>query len=112
MEDKIKSFWANKSKEEAEKAFDIAMTVLMVVEFAVVVSIFFFLKAHVSFLWADTWLIVAYALSLKGRVDLESLSIKDTIMERIGHGKEDNKEDNKEDKDTQDSSSEQGIEAT
>lgn len=107
MEDKIKSFWANKSREEAKKAFDIAMTILMVVEFAVVVSIFFFLKVHVSLLWADTWLIVAYALSLKGRVDLESISIKDTIMERIGHGKEDNKED----KDTQDSSSEQGIEA-
>ena len=107
MEDKIKSFWANKSREEAEKAFDIAMTVLMVVEFAVVVSIFFFLMTHVSLLWADTWIIVAYALSLKGRVDLKSISIKDTIMERIGHGKEDSKED----KDTQDSSSEQGIEA-
>ena len=108
----MKSFWANKSREEAEKAFDIAMTVLMVAEFAVVVSIFFFLMAHVSLFWAYTWLIVVYALSLKGRVDLKSLSIKDTIMERIGHGKEDNKEDNKEDKDTQDSSSEQGIEAT
>ena len=107
MEDKIKSFWANKSREEAEKAFDIAMTILMVVEFAVVVSIFFFLKAHVSFLWADAWLIVAYALSLKGRVDLKSISIKDTVMERIGHGKEDSKED----KDEQDSSSKKDIEA-
>ena len=93
MEDKIKSFWANKSKEEAEKAFDIAMTILMAVEFAVVISIFFFLKAHVSLLWADTWIIAVYALSLKGRVDLKSLSIKDSIMERIGHGKEDSKED-------------------
>ena len=111
MEDKIKSFWANKSKEEAEKAFDIAMTVLMAAESVVVISIFFFLRMHVSLLLADTWLIVAYALSLKGRVDLKSLSIKDTIMERIGHGKEDNKED-KEDKDKQDSNSEQGIEAT
>ena len=108
MEDKLKLFWANKSKEEAEKAFDIAMTVLMVAEFIVVVSIFFFLRMHVSLLWADTWLIVVYAFSLKGRVDLESLSIKDDIMERIGHGKKDNKED----KDTQDSSSEQGTEAT
>ena len=108
MEDKLKSFWTNKSKEEAEKAFDIAMTVLMVVEFVVVISIFFFLRMHVSFLWADTWLIVVYAFSLKGRVDLESLSIKDDIMERIGHGKKDNKED----KDKQDSISEQGIEST
>ena len=110
MEDKLKLFWANKSKEEAEKAFDIAMTVLMVAEFIVVVSIFFFLRMHVSLLLADTWLIVAYALSLKGRVDLTSLSIKDTVMERIGHGKEDNKED-KEDKDKQDSSSKKDIEA-
>ena len=108
MEDKLKLFWANKSKEEAEKAFDIAMTVLMVAEFIVVVSIFFFLRMHVSLLWADTWLIVVYAFSLKGRVDLESLSIKDDIMERIGHGKEDNKED----KDKQDSINEQGIEST
>lgn len=51
MEDKIKSFWANKSREEVEKAL--------------------------------------------------SLSIKDSIMERIGYGKEDSKED----KDEQDSSS-------
>lgn len=108
MEDTLKSFWANKSREEAEKAFDIAMTVLMVVEFVVVVSIFFFLRMHVSLLWADTWLIAVYALSLKGRVDLKSLSIKDSIMERIGHGKKDNKED----KDKQDSISEQGIEST
>ena len=108
MEDTLKSFWANKSREEAEKAFDIAMTVLMVAEFIVVVSIFFFLRMHVSLLWADTWLIVVYAFSLKGRVDLESLSIKDDIMERIGHGKKDNKED----KDKQDSISEQGIEST
>ena len=108
MEDTLKSFWANKSREEAEKSFDIAMTILMVVEFAVVVSIFFFLRMHVSLLWADTWLIVVYAFSLKGRVDLESLSIKDDIMERIGHGKKDNKED----KDKQDSISEQGIEST
>ena len=108
MEDTLKSFWANKSKEEAEKAFDIAMTVLMVVEFIVVVSIFFFLRMHVSLLWADTWLIVVYAFSLKGRVDLKSLSIKDDIMERIGHGKEDNKED----KNKQDPSGEQGIEST
>ena len=108
MEDKLKLFWANKSKEEAEKAFDIAMTVLMVAEFIVVVSIFFFLRMHVSLLWADTWLIVVYAFSLKGRVDLESLSIKDDIMERIGHGKKDNKED----KDKQDSISEQSIEPT
>ena len=107
MEDKIKSFWANKSREEAEKAFDIAMTVLMAAESVVVISIFFFLRMHVSFLWADTWLIVAYALSLKGRVDLTSLSIKDTVMERIGHGKEDSKED----KDEQDSSSKKDIEA-
>lgn len=107
MEDKIKSFWANKSREEAEKAFDIAMAVLMAVEFAVVIGIFFFLRVHVSLLWADIWLIAAYALSLKGRVDLKSLSIKDIIMERIGYGKEDNKED----KDTQDSSSKQDIEA-
>ena len=111
MEDKIKSFWANKSRKEVEKAFDIAMTVLMVAEFAVVVSIFFFLMAHVSLFWAYTWLIVVYALSLKGRVDLKSLSIKDSIMERIGHGKEDNKED-KEDKDEQDSGSKQNIEET
>ena len=110
MEDKIKSFWANKSREEAEKAFDIAMTVLMAAESVVVISIFFFLRMHVSLLLADTWLIVAYALSLKGRVDLTSLSIKDTVMERIGHGKEDNKED-KEDKDEQDSSSKKDIEA-
>ena len=108
MEDKIKSFWANKSREEAEKAFGIAMTVLMAIEFAVVIGIFFFLRMHVSLLWADTWLIAAYALSLKGRVDLKSLSIKDIIMERIGHGKKDNKED----KDKQDSISEQGIEST
>lgn len=108
MEDTLKSFWANKSREEAEKAFDIAMTILMVVEFAVVVSIFFFLMTHVSLLWADTWLIVAYALSLKGRVDLESLSIKDSIMERIGYGKEDNKED----KDEQDANSKKDIEKT
>ena len=107
MEDKIKSFWANKSREEAEKAFDIAMTVLMAAESVVVISIFFFLRMHVSLLLADTWLIVAYALSLKGRVDLTSLSIKDTVMERIGHGKEDNKED----KDEQDSSSKKDIEA-
>ena len=65
MEDKIKSFWANKSKEEAEKAFDIAMTILMVVEFAVVVSIFFFLKAHVSLLW-QVHQSLSYALHLKG----------------------------------------------
>ena len=108
MENKLKLFWANKSKEEAEKAFDIAMTVLMVVEFIVVVSIFFFLRMHVSLLWADTWLITVYALSLKGRVDLESLSIKDDIMERIGHGKKDNKED----KNKQDSIDEQDIEST
>ena len=108
MEDKIKSFWANKSREEAEKAFDIAMTILMAVEFAVVVSIFFFLMAHVSLFWAYTWLIVVYALSLKGRVDLKSLSSKESIMERIGHGKEDNKED----KDEQDSGSKQDIEET
>lgn len=108
MEDKLKSFWTNKSKEEAEKAFDIAMTVLMVVEFIVVVSIFFFLRMHVSLLWADTWLIIVYAFSLKGRVDLESLSIKDDIMERIGHGKKDNKED----KDKQNHISEQSIEPT
>ena len=108
MEDKIKSFWANKSREEAEKAFDIAMTVLMVVEFIVVVSIFFFLRMRVSLLWADTWLIIVYAFSLKGRVDLESLSIKDDIMERIGHGKEDNKED----KNKQDPINKQGIEST
>ena len=108
MEDKIKSFWANKSREEVEKAFDIAMTILMVAEFAVVVSIFFFLMAHVSLFWAYTWLIAVYALSLKGRVDLKSLSIKDSIMERIGHGKEDNKED----KDEQDSSGKQDIEET
>lgn len=107
MEDKIKSFWANKSREEAEKAFDIAMTVLMAAESVVVISIFFFLRMHVSLLLADMWLIVAYALSLKGRVDLTSLSIKDTVMERIGHGKEDNKED----KDEQDSSSKKDIEA-
>lgn len=107
MEDKIKSFWANKSREEAEKAFDIAMTVLMAAESVVVISIFFFLRMHVSLLLADTWLIVAYALSLKGRVDLTSLSIKDTVMERIGHGKEDSKED----KDEQDSSSKKDIEA-
>ena len=108
MEDKIKSFWANKSREEVEKAFDIAMTMLMVAEFIVVVGIFFFLMTHVSLLWADTWIIAVYALSLKGRVDLKSLSIKDNIMERIGHGKEDNKED----KDEQDSSSKQDIEET
>ena len=108
MEDKIKSFWANKSREEVEKAFDIAMTILMVAEFAVVISIFLFLMKHVSLLWADTWLIAVYALSLKGRVDLKSLSIKDSIMERIGYGKEDNKED----KDAQDSSGKQDIEET
>ena len=108
MEDKIKSFWANKSREEAEKAFDIAMTVLMVVEFVVVIGIFFFLMTHVSLLWADTWLIAVYALSLKGRVELKSLSIKDSIMERIGYGKEDIKED----KEEQDSSSKQDIEET
>ena len=108
MEDKIKSFWANKSREEVETAFDIAMTVLMVVEFIVVVSIFFFLRMRVSLLWADTWLIIVYAFSLKGRVDLESLSIKDDIMERIGHGKEDNKED----KNKQDPINKQGIEST
>ena len=108
MEDKIKSFWANKSREEAEKAFDIAMTVLMAAESVVVISIFFFLRMHVSLLLADTWLIVAYALSLKGRVDLTSLSIKDTVMERIGHGKEDSKED----KDEQDFSGKQDIEET
>ena len=107
MEDTLKSFWANKSREEAEKAFDIAMTVLMAAESVVVISIFFFLRMHVSLLLADTWLIVAYALSLKGRVDLTSLSIKDTVMERIGHGKEDSKED----KDEQDSSSKKDIEA-
>ena len=108
MEDKIKSFWANKSREEVEKAFDIAMTILMVAEFAVVVSIFFFLMAHVSLFWAYTWLIAVYALSLKGRVDLKSLSIKESIMERIGHGKEDSKED----KDEQDFSGKQDIEET
>ena len=108
MEDKIKSFWANKSREEVEKAFDIAMTVLMVAEFIVVVGIFFFLMTHVSLFWAYTWLIVVYALSLKGRVELKSLSIKESIMERIGHGKEDNKED----KDEQDSSSKQDTEET
>ena len=42
MEDKIKSFWANKSREEAEKAFDIAITVLMAAVSVVVISIFFF----------------------------------------------------------------------
>lgn len=108
MEDKIKSFWANKSREEVEKAFDIAMTILMVAEFAVVISIFLFLMKHVSLLWADTWLIAVYALSLKGRIDLKSLSIKDSIMERIGYGKEDNKED----KDAQDSRGKKDIEET
>ena len=108
MEDKIKSFWANKSREEVEKAFDIAMTILMVAEFAVVISIFLFLMKHVSLLWADTWLIAVYALSLKGRVELKSLSIKDNIMERIGHGKEDSKED----KNEQDFSGKQDIEET
>ena len=83
------------------------MTVLMAAESVVVISIFFFLRMHVSLLLADTWLIVAYALSLKGRVDLTSLSIKNTVMERIGHGKEDSKED----KDEQDSSSKKDIEA-
>ena len=108
MEDKIKSFWANKSREEAEKAFDIAMTVLMVVEFVVVISIFLFLMTYVSILWADTWLIAVYALSLKVRVNLESPSIKERIMERIGYGKEDNKED----KDEQDTNSKKDIEKT
>ena len=96
MEDKIKSFWANKSREEAEKAFDIAMTVMMVVEFVVVVSIFFFLMTHISLLWADTWLVIVYAFTLKSCIDLRAPSLKEKVMERIGYGKkEENLEDNK-----------------
>ena len=105
MEDKIKSFWANKSREEAEKAFDIAMTVLMVVEFAVVVSIFFLLMTHVSLLWAETWLVFVYAFTLKSYIDLLASSLKEKVMERIGYGKkEENLEDNK-----QEDSQEQGT---
>lgn len=97
----MKSFWANKSREEAEKAFAIAMNVLMVVEFTIVVGIFFLLQAYVSLFGANVWLILAYAWSLKAEYALHHLLLKENIMERIGHGKEDNKEDRVE----QDSSS-------
>lgn len=105
MEDKIKSFWANRTKEYAEKAFNRALIIIMLLEFVGTMAIYMLLRTYASFMWAETWLVFVYAFTLKSYIDLLASSLKEKVMERIGYGKkEENLEDN-----TQEDSQEQDI---
>lgn len=96
MDDKIKAFWANRTKEDAEKAFNRALTIVMLLEFVGTMAIYMLLRTYASFMWAETWLVIVYAFTLKSCIDLLAPSLKEKLMERIGYGKkEENLEDNK-----------------
>ena len=88
MDDKIKDFWAGKSREEVEQTYDKAMTVMFAIEFLAVVGIYMLLKNYASTLAAELWMLIAYGVALKGSVDLLSASIKSRVMEKCGHGEE------------------------
>lgn len=94
MEDRVKAFWADKSKEDIDRAFERAMTILMLLEFAFTIGIYMLLKAFVPMIWAETWLVAMYAFTVKAYVDLSSPILKKKLLKRIGREEdEEDKED-------------------
>ena len=64
-------------KEKVESAIKSALTALMAIEFICVVGIYLLLRTYVSFNYAEIWMIVMYAWTLKSMVDMyEKKSMK------------------------------------
>ena len=83
IDERLKSFWAGKTKEDVEKAVNKSMTMLMVVDFVCAISIYVALKLFLSSFWAECWMVAVYAYSLKSNIDLITPKCKEEMMKHL-----------------------------
>ena len=92
MDDDFKRHWSNCSKKECEKSIHFVTYVVLVVDYALVISICMFLKSYASQFWADLWMFSVCAYLLKQRIDAAAQKIKDAIIDNNECRTEENEE--------------------
>lgn len=88
IDSKVKEMFGNTPAEDIKHAFSNALNIIMLVEFMLALGVFMFLKAFVSQLWADVWIIVCFALALKSSIDLVQPQVVKNVLETLGKSEE------------------------
>ena len=89
MNEKVLDHFKSMPKDKVKSTFNKAMTCLFVIEFLSTVGIYIALKAWTSQLWAELWMLIAFGHVLKVNFNLLEKPLLKKILERTGHGEED-----------------------
>ena len=65
-----------------ESTFKTAMTVVEALLFIVVVGVFIALKAYVSQLWADLWMLIAFTIVLHDNMHLVEPKVRERLKDK------------------------------
>ncbi len=101
LDSKVKELFGDKPIDEVKKAFSTALSIVMVLEFAVVLGVFVLLKAFASQFLADVWMVLVFAVVLKCNIDLVQPYVTKSALDMLGKKDEVETSGDKKDKDNE-----------
>ena len=77
----LEEFFKGKSREDIESMIDRSFTLLMAMKLLFTFAVFAFLHRCASPFWGELYLVVAYALALKSKIDIAADQLKRKTIE-------------------------------